>query len=263
MFQKIYLVPLKEKTKTLVFTPPGKMGVYAFSPDGSRLAVAASKERSDHAVSQAYVLPLRGGPSVNVTPKSFRGHVNWVGWRDDATLLFRAGEGVQTTLSTVKLDGTDRQILLSSRNQSGSETPIARAMKGGIRWSVIDASGTLHWAPGKEVERLTTVSSELRATSLGAQGLIRYKARDGMEIEGLLIYPVGYVKGKKYPLIVVVHGGPESHYSNGWLTSYGEPGQVLAGKGYAVFYPNLRGQHRVRGGVCRAGSGRPRREGIR
>jgi dipeptidyl aminopeptidase/acylaminoacyl peptidase len=39
---------------------------------------------------------------------------------------------------------------------------------------------------------------------------------------------------------VVVHGGPESNWSNGWLTAYSEPGQVLAGKGYAVFYPNYR-----------------------
>jgi dipeptidyl aminopeptidase/acylaminoacyl peptidase len=69
---------------------------------------------------------------------------------------------------------------------------------------------------------------------------LKYEARDGEEIEGLLIYPVGYEKGVRYPLIVVVHGGPESHYSNGWLSTYSSPGQVLAGRGYVVFYPNYR-----------------------
>ena len=40
---------------------------------------------------------------------------------------------------------------------------------------------------------------------------------------------------------MIVHGGPEAHYSNGWITRYGSPGQVLAGRGFAVFYPNYRG----------------------
>jgi len=39
----------------------------------------------------------------------------------------------------------------------------------------------------------------------------------------------------------MVHGGPESHYSNGWITRYVTPGQVLAARGFAVFYPNYRG----------------------
>ncbi|MBK7256876.1 MAG: S9 family peptidase [Ignavibacteriae bacterium] len=77
-------------------------------------------------------------------------------------------------------------------------------------------------------------------TELGTQSVVHYASRDGVPLEGLLITPVGYEKGKKYPLIVVVHGGPEYHWSNSWLTSYGEPGQVFAGKGYAVFYPNYR-----------------------
>jgi dipeptidyl aminopeptidase/acylaminoacyl peptidase len=68
--------------------------------------------------------------------------------------------------------------------------------------------------------------------------LIGFKARDGQEIEGLLMYPVEYESGKKYPLIVYVHGGPESHHSNGWLSRYSTPGQVMAGKGYLVLYLN-------------------------
>jgi dipeptidyl aminopeptidase/acylaminoacyl peptidase len=52
---------------------------------------------------------------------------------------------------------------------------------------------------------------------------------------------VNYESGRRYPLILTVHGGPESHISNGWTTSYSRPGQVAAGRGFAVFYPNYRG----------------------
>jgi dipeptidyl aminopeptidase/acylaminoacyl peptidase len=75
---------------------------------------------------------------------------------------------------------------------------------------------------------------------LGREEVITYQARDGLEIEGILVYPVGYQQGVKYPLIVTVHGGPEAHYSHGWHTGYFQPAQVLAGEGYAVFLPNYR-----------------------
>ena len=73
------------------------------------------------------------------------------------------------------------------------------------------------------------------------QEVIKYKARDGLELEGILIRPLNEEKGKRYPLVLNVHGGPEAHYSNGWITNYNALGQVAAAKGMAVFYPNYRG----------------------
>jgi len=75
---------------------------------------------------------------------------------------------------------------------------------------------------------------------MGKQEVYTYKARDGQEIEGILIYPVGYEEGKRYPLIMQIHGGPESHYPNRFVSRYANPGQTLAGEGYMVFFPNYR-----------------------
>jgi dipeptidyl aminopeptidase/acylaminoacyl peptidase len=58
-------------------------------------------------------------------------------------------------------------------------------------------------------------------------------------VEGILIHPIRG-PGKPAPLIVSVHGGPEAHDMNGWLTSYAAPGQVAAGRGYYVLVPNYR-----------------------
>ena len=77
---------------------------------------------------------------------------------------------------------------------------------------------------------------------MGTQEVVKYTARDGeYEIEGILFHPLNKAEGQRYPLITVVHGGPEAHLSNGWLTSYSNPGHFGAGLGYAVFYPNYRG----------------------
>ena len=75
---------------------------------------------------------------------------------------------------------------------------------------------------------------------LAPQEVVDYKARDGLELQGILVRPLGEARGR-VPLVLDVHGGPESHVRNGWVTGYSLPGQVLAAKGIAVFLPNYRG----------------------
>ena len=57
----------------------------------------------------------------------------------------------------------------------------------------------------------------------------------------MLVYPLGYVEGRRYPTIMYVHGGPEAHVLDGWVTSYSYAGHVGAARGFFVFYPNYRG----------------------
>ena len=61
-----------------------------------------------------------------------------------------------------------------------------------------------------------------------------------MPIEGLLIRPINYDEKKRYPLVIIAHGGPESHFSEGWNTSYSTWGQMLAARGYFAWLPNYR-----------------------
>ncbi len=244
MFRQIYLLDLSTKKLNLLVKNPWKLGNYAFSPDGARLAYAAAREQKDHQVSQVYVIDTKGGESKNLTVHNFRGHAEWVGWKDNNTILYYSGEGVYPTLSLVKATGSKRDAILNSQNtgfifDSPSYTTDFKnfAMVG----NAPDMPGNIYyWQPGKEPKKLTALNSWLTEKKIGKQEVIRYSARDGREIEGLLIYPVDFQSGTKSPLIVIVHGGPESHYSNGWLTRYSSPGQVLAGKGYVVFYPNYR-----------------------
>jgi dipeptidyl aminopeptidase/acylaminoacyl peptidase len=94
---------------------------------------------------------------------------------------------------------------------------------------------------GGPISRRTTSNPWLEEVSLARQEVVRYPASDGLEIEGILIYPLDFTQEKRYPLVVIAHGGPESHYHNGWLTRYNRPGQVLAARGFLVLYPNYRG----------------------
>jgi dipeptidyl aminopeptidase/acylaminoacyl peptidase len=89
--------------------------------------------------------------------------------------------------------------------------------------------------------RWTRHNPWLAEIDMGTQRIFTYTARDGQEIEGVLIEPVGGAPKGGAPTILNVHGGPEAHEANGWQTAYSKPGQVAAGQGYAVFLPNYRG----------------------
>lgn len=243
MFQKIYLLDLATKSRRQLTDNPGKIGNYAFSPDGKHLAYNASLTQSDNKPSQVMTIPTIGGEARNLTPPKYRGHITWVGWKDNGTIAYRAAEGVQTTLNTISLNGKNRTVVLHSE-KIGLTFDNLSYRSGMKQIACVGQSptvpGEVYYWSGTTVERMTNVNPWLQERTLGKQEPIRYNARDGLEIEGLVIYPVGYNKGTTYPLVVIVHGGPESNYTNDWITRYSEAGQVLANKGYVVFYPNYR-----------------------
>lgn len=96
---------------------------------------------------------------------------------------------------------------------------------------------------GGQPARVTGVYDALdRDFQLPRQEKISWKGANGVTVEGLLFYPLAYVSGKRYPLVVQLHGGPQDSdkfgYGPGVIVNYVP---VLAAKGYAVLRPNYRG----------------------
>ena len=246
MFKKIYLIDVTTGDRSQLTHNDGKLGNFSFSPDDSRLIYNAALERKDHQNSQAFVIDVAGGEPINLTPANFRGHINWVGWKENKTAMYMANEGVWTTLSTVPSSGGERDVFYHAGETGINLLSFCRtadskqfAVIGG---STIVPADVYYWQPKKKLQRLSTLNAWIGDKKLGEQKIVRYPARDGQEIEGLVIFPVEYKAGVRYPLIVSVHGGPESNFLNDWLgtTRYSIAGQVLAGRGYVVFYPNYR-----------------------
>src|SRR5205085_9397972 len=78
--------------------------------------------------------------------------------------------------------------------------------------------------------------------ALGKTEILTWKSKDGREIEGLGTYPVNYKKGRKYPLILNIHGGPAGAFTQTYTASGSVyPLQAFAQAGYAVLRPNPRG----------------------
>lgn len=96
-------------------------------------------------------------------------------------------------------------------------------------------------APFQKATKLTDVNPQIGDLSLGATEIVTWKSTDGTAVEGVLVKPVGYREGQRYPLLVEAHGGPTGATTASFKASWGSPGQVWAGRGWAVLYPNPRG----------------------
>ncbi len=244
MFRRIFLIDLESGEMKQLSQNEGKLGNYVFSPDGKHLAYAAALNINDSQVSQAYVVNLASSKISKLTPPDFRGHVSWVNWKDNDHLLYHAGEGVYPTLSVVPVSGGPREVILNAADYGiiFGHPLLTPDFKHFIFSGSTpnDRSNLYYWDGKSALKKVTNQNPWLMEKSLGKQELISYKARDGQEIEGILIHPLDYTTDQSYPLIVYVHGGPEAHESNGWMSRYSTPGQVMAGKGYLVLYLNYR-----------------------
>jgi dipeptidyl aminopeptidase/acylaminoacyl peptidase len=242
MNRKIHIVDEHEGKIIARLDLPGKFGEFAWSPDGKNIAVISAEDRSDPQQGRLWVFPAAGGKPRDLLP-NYQGHVSAIAWQGNDTVMFVGDERVGTVVAEVSLAGERKTLFpagelvftglsLSSDGQSAAflcQTPSFPAEVCAGRHGDTSA------------KRLTDSNPWLAQRRLAKQETVKYKARDGLELEGLLIRPLDEKPGARYPLILVVHGGPEAHFRSAWLTSYSNPGQVAAARGFAVFYPNYRG----------------------
>jgi dipeptidyl aminopeptidase/acylaminoacyl peptidase len=246
MFQDLYLLNLADGTRTMVVDMPGKVGTYRINPDETRLAWTGAATREDHSTSSLYTANIDGTEQKNLTPVGYEGHIRSLVWRDNNTVLYQADEGLYPTLSLldVRKDPGSRKVIYDSED-SGLIAGLPSARPGVKTMVFVGHSATqprelFVWQGKGEPKRLSTHNPWLSELTLGEQRAIIWTTKDGLEIEGVLMLPVGYTTGK-FPLIVQVHGGPESNHTNGWLSRYANPGQAFCARGYGVLFSNYRG----------------------
>lgn len=239
---------------------PGKLGHLSWSPDGKHLAIISAEDESDPREGRLTVVGRDGGTQRDLLP-GLPGHVWNIAWRDADTLGFISNEGTATRIGEVDMDGAQRTLL---NLPTPVYTALSLAQDGNIALvgsSPSHPSDVFRLAPGASApQRLTDSNPWLADVALAKQEVIRYTARDGLEIEGILVHPLERRGNARVPLILVVHGGPEAHYSNGWINNYSQPAQVAAARGFATFLPNYRASTGRGVAYSKLNHGRPAKE---
>jgi len=218
----------------------------AFSPDGQWLVYAAPERFERLRNEKLWVVPSAGGAAKNLMAGKDMS-VSAASWGEDSrTLYFTEAVGVDQHLFALSAaDGTMTQLTRQTGVLAGSYHPEAKAFL--LTYSHPRKPLDLYVAKPQTVGsaaawvKVSDANPQVAKLSLAATETVRWKAKDGIEVEGLLIKPLGYEKGRRYPLIVQLHGGPAAAEMNGFQGRYVTYPHVYAAAGYAVLQPNYRG----------------------
>lgn len=219
-----------------------------FSPDGQWISYLAHADGDPNVgPDRIHLVPLRGGPA-RILAREFDGYITGYRWVfDSQRLIFSAGVGVNTQIYTMNI-----------ADFPGAQTPQALTRSDGVNTGFSITPDGMNIAFVHENPRLpgeiallaarimvpiflTQLNPQTEQFNLGLVDAVKWKSTDGAEIEGILVYPVGYQTGRRYPLVTYIHGGPEGAYSKSFNATWSAFPQLYAANGYVVFMPNFRG----------------------
>ncbi|MEW5981469.1 MAG: S9 family peptidase [Acidobacteriota bacterium] len=214
------------------------------SPDNSTVLFLSGSNATFETYYNAnvFVVPAAGGPARDLT-SAVGDEVTSADWsKDGRAIYYVANMGVHTQLFEMPAEGGSRRQLTDGQHTLGH---WSFAHSPGVHVFGLDgpsnAGDIWMMAPGGKPEQATHVFDHLaKDFKLPRQERISWKGADGVTVEGLVYYPLDYAPGRRCPLVVQTHGGPQASdkFEFGRWSDFV---QVLAGMGYMVFKPNYRG----------------------
>ena len=226
----------------------GESGL-SFSPDSRWMSFTApdDMERYSMTNSRMYVRAVDDtGGAFRKLGADFDENIRTGFWSDDAsTIYFNAGVTVTTQLHALDVQTgqarrlTHERAALSVSRDEDSNVILIGYSDPVTPPTVFTTSSIEGVSDRSSWVQLIDPNPQLRDVSFGQEVEVSWTSTDGKTVGGVLVYPVGYSEGTRYPLIVAIHGGPAS--ADQLRFNGGYNAQVYAGAGYAVLKPNYRG----------------------
>ena len=209
---------------------------FAYAPGGKAFAFLRPRNGDQNNGNAVYV---GGNGATRDATAALARNVNAYAWLPDGKSLLLQGEfGTRSLLWEQPLHGVSRVLDLGDV-LPGNDLSVAK--NGGIAFIGSTAThpdelyvmASVHAKP----RRLTDVNAFVDNLALGRSEAIQWTGPGGFDEDGVLTWPVGYHAGRKYPLVLVIHGGPEAAST----VRFSPLPQLLAAAGFMVFQPNYRG----------------------
>jgi dipeptidyl aminopeptidase/acylaminoacyl peptidase len=243
MFQQLYLIDVASSGVKNLVKWRGKMGSVVPSPDGRYLAVTGGVDISDPTQGSLFLIDMKAPLSRKNLTENFQGTVMNMAWTDDDELAVVVTVNAHREIWSVDIEG-DGELEYNLGHLSTSYLSFDKEKK----YFATTAAAYNHpyelfyGRVGKDLKRLTFSNPEFEKINFSKPEEISWMSRDGKtKIYGVLYKPLNYKKGGKYPLQMMVHGGPESADVLGWNNWYSKWPQIMAQKGAFVLMPNYRG----------------------
>jgi len=230
---------------TVLANTPAAETSPVFAPDGNSIAILVSDNPPRWAQSGLIqVLPTVGGQPKSLAA-SYDGQPTIAGWSmDGKRIYFSEAKGTGTRIYALDV-ATNRieEIKATPAVYTGINLNRSGTMFGFVRQTA-DIPQEAFVAPASDfvAVQVSRANADLKMPPLGRTEVVRWKSKDGKEIEGLLTYPVGYQNGQRVPLILNIHGGPTGVFQQSFIGGRGVyPLATFAARGYAILRPNPRG----------------------
>jgi dipeptidyl aminopeptidase/acylaminoacyl peptidase len=241
--ERIFAVSLADGQFTPTAAPRGPIDSFTVAEDGTVAYIGA---RVDGPEPHDLWIVTRDGASTNLTGSArtdaaFDRPLRQPRWIDRSTVWAIADSGFHSRVVSVSVNGHtqtvaggDNVVNAFARPRTGTPDVVAYVSE-----TTTQAPELWLKAPNADAVKVTAFNEQWTSIPLTAPEIVQYKSVDGVTIEGALLVPnaAARLAGGRFPFVVLVHGGPTGRWSEVF-----EPwGQLLASRGYAVLYPNIRG----------------------
>jgi dipeptidyl aminopeptidase/acylaminoacyl peptidase len=244
---QLYTLSAENALMKPVYKPNLQIATPRWSRDGKSIAFIEGLMSDEGVIGgDIFVVPATGSPARNVTP-GIAASPSGLHWQTPDKILFSENIDGQVGISTVELS-------------SGAVSQLWKG-PGALKNSIFGATDISLAADGRSSAALRSSSDhapEIWAGPVGEWGQVTHANQafhgdwgemkslhwmsDGMKIQGWLMYPRGYDSSRRYPMVVVVHGGPAGEEHTGWPYRFFNTYELSA-NGYFVLYPNPRGSY--------------------
>ncbi len=234
------------KVETLTSANPAADGSPRFSPDGTRLAYRAQKRAGFEADRWGLmVVDVDAGGAFKGKPQEMAPDwdrsVNDFVWENAHTLYLTAEDNGGKPIFSIDLNkGKVQQVFTGGVNGSLSVAGKARLLA--FTRATMSSPPEVHVArlpAGKAVNVSQANTELLQQLDLPRPESVKVKVDASTQMQMWILYPPGFDPKKRWPLVYLVHGGPQGAWEDGW--SYRWNPEVWAAQGYVVAMPNPRG----------------------
>jgi dipeptidyl aminopeptidase/acylaminoacyl peptidase len=210
-----------------------------WSPDGHTIAFVGEERDGEHP--QIFLAPAAGGAPSTRAAKDLDLIPGNLEWGDGGhALYFDADARGESHLFRLDLASQHVAPVTSGPRavRSTSRSEGARRMAYLVNDFTHPDEVYVADQDGKNERRLSRHNDALLGRlELAPVERVAYKGADGWEVDGFLVKPVGFEAGKKYPMVLSIHGGPAGMYGLNWYPEF----HVYSARGWAVFFTNPRG----------------------